>query len=107
MASQVSVTKPAWVIIAPTSSSINVGTERTGSALAMNVIHSNRVLGILPYPFVFFIAVSRRRVEISLLKTTLSQPKSKLSGLLSTFLAEKAWIPLLYCYINVFFVCIR
>lgn len=38
----------------------------------MNVIHSHRVLGILPYPFVF-IAASRRLASNSLLKAMLSQ----------------------------------
>jgi hypothetical protein len=43
--------------MAPISSSINVGTERIGRALARNVILSNRVLGIVEYPL-FPIAAS-------------------------------------------------
>ena len=43
--------KPDCVTIAPINSSIKVGTERSGGALAGNVILSNRVRGIIAYPF--------------------------------------------------------
>jgi hypothetical protein len=63
------VTKPAWVNIAPISNSIKVRTERIGSALARNVILSNRVLGIVADPL-FPIAAVRRLKALFLLTPT-------------------------------------
>jgi len=40
--------------------------------LTVNVIHSNRVVGILPYSFVLSITVSKKFVEISLLKIAIA-----------------------------------
>jgi hypothetical protein len=44
-----SVTSPARVNIAPISNSINIGMHRIDSPRTGNVIHLNRVPGILPY----------------------------------------------------------
>jgi hypothetical protein len=60
------VTKPAWVNIAPIRNSIKVRTERIGSALARNVILSNRVLEIAEDPL-FPIAAVRRLKALFLL----------------------------------------
>jgi hypothetical protein len=58
--------------MAPTSSSIKVGTERIGRALDRNVILSNRVLGIVEYPLLP-IAASGRCGESYLPEAALSQ----------------------------------
>jgi len=87
--------------MAPISNSMNVGTERIGRALVSNVIHSNRVPGIVEYPL-FPIAASRRIGEIILLKAALSQPKD-MPSIKSVLSAEKARLPPFVFDVNRFF----
>ena len=91
MASHASVTNPAWVNIAPISSSINVGTDRIGSALARNVIVSNRVLGIVVYPL-FPIAAPEVWVNLSSEGRAFSAEKH-MGCIHFNFSAEKARLP--------------
>ena len=95
------MTNPACVSMAPISNSMNVGTERIGRALVRNVIHSNRVPGIVEYPL-FPIAASRRIGEIFLLKAALSQPKD-MPSVKSVLSAEKARLPPFVFDVNSFF----
>ncbi|TFG36245.1 MAG: DUF4143 domain-containing protein [Desulfobacterales bacterium] len=71
MANQAWVTNPAWVNMAPIRSSINRGTERTGSASTRNVTHSNRVREICQYSLLFIVFFNAEEMGIIVETTVL------------------------------------